>query len=55
MRQLTSWDAERRRGDRYADEFLRKCFRLRPGETRVLAELEGAGLLVRLFLALPIR
>ncbi len=61
FRQITSWDDARapmvahlagRLGSRI-DEWSRKCATLHPGEPQLVARVEGAGVLSRLFFTLP--
>lgn len=55
LRQVTSWDEGRRGGRGYLDEFLRKCLTVPAGGAATLAEIDGPGLLVRLYFTLPVR
>ena len=52
---MVSTFADRSQTGTVYDRFFNKCTSVKAGESRTLAELEGAGLIVRLYFALPIR
>ena len=55
QRMISTFDDRRLATQTIYDRFFHKCTSIKGGETRTLAEMEGAGLIVRIYFTLPVR